>query len=171
MKTFLIALRSLVYMTGFVFLWSWVALTVRPFDRAIGIALPAETKFLGIVLMVAGGVLALTCAGIFIERGRGTPAIFDAPRNFVALGLYKCVRNPMYLGAMIVLIGFGLYHHSPSILLFSLLWFFFVHLFVVLYEEPALNQKFGSTYEAYCKAVPRWIPKLQPLRSTHEANH
>ena len=59
--------------------------------------------------------------GIFVVRGRGTPAVFDAPREFVVVGPYKYVRNPMYIGALTLLIGFGLYQHSISILVFSLL--------------------------------------------------
>ncbi len=162
MKTFLIALRSLVYMTGFVFLWSWVALTVRPFDRAIGFSLPPEARFLGVGLMVAGGVLALTCAGNFVFRGRGTPAPFDAPRQFVALGPYKYVRNPMYIGALTLLAGSGLYLHSISILLLAMVLFVFAHLFVVFYEEPDLEERFGPTYADYRKEVPRWMPRWRP---------
>ncbi len=161
MKTFLIALRSLVYMTGFVFLWSWVALAVRPFDRAIGFSLPPEARFLGVVLMVAGGVLALTCAGNFVIRGRGTPAPFDAPRQFVALGPYQYVRNPMYIGALTLLVGFGHYVNSIPILLLAMALFVFAHLFVVFYEEPNLQERFGPTYADYCKEVPRWIPTWQ----------
>ncbi len=159
MKTLFIALRSLVYMAGFVLLWGWIALGVRSFDRSLGVSLPAWAAILGIIFMVAGGILALICAGVFIARGRGTPAPFDAPREFVALGPYKYVRNPMYIGAWIVLIGFGLYQQSVSILLFCLVWPVLVHLFVVYFEEPNLENQFGATYQNYCKAVPRWIPR------------
>lgn len=159
MKTLFITLRALVYMTGFVLFWGWIALSVREFDRSFGASLPAWTETLGIIFMPVGGILALACAGVFIARGRGTPAPFDAPKEFVAVGPYKYARNPMYVGALVLLIGFGLYLHSISILLLCVVLFLLVNLFVVFFEEPNLSGKFGATYEAYCKAVPRWIPK------------
>ncbi len=163
MKTLFIALKALSFMTGFVFLWGCVALRVRVWDRAWGVSLPAWTATPGILLIVTGGILALTCVGTFVVRGRGTPAPFDAPVEFVAVGPYKHVRNPMYLGGLTALLGFGLYEHSPSIMLFSLPWLFFAHLFVIFYEEPTLRRKFSATYEAYCKEVPRWIPKFNAV--------
>ncbi len=106
--------------------------------------MPAWTETLGIIFMPVGGMLALSCAAVFIARGRGTPAPFDAPEEFVAAGPYKYVRNPMYIGALVLLIGFGLYLHSISILLLSLVVFLLVGLFVVYFEEPNLSRKFGA---------------------------
>ncbi len=159
MKTAFIALRALLYLTGLVFLWAWVALRLRAYDRNFAIVLPAWTQVLGVILMALGGTLALACVGTFIVRGRGTPAVFDAPRDFVAAGPYKHVRNPMYIGGWSVLVGFGLLLNSLSVLLLSLTWLLFFHGVVVLYEEPQLRNKFGATYEDYCNTVHRWIPK------------
>ena len=159
MRTFFVALRALVFVVAFVFLWSWLALGVRTFDHTIGILLPAWTRIPGMVLMGAGGILALVCVGLFIVCGRGTPAIFDAPRAFVAVGPYRYVRNPMYIGALMVLTGFGLSERSLSIIVFSLLWLIIIQLFVVYFEEPGLKERFGASYGEYCKAVPRWIPR------------
>lgn len=160
MRTLFDALRALVYVTGFVFLWGWIALGVREYDLSLGIALPAWTEQLGIFFMLVGGMLALLCAGTFVVRGRGTPAPFDAPKRFVAVGPYRYVRNPMYIGAGVVLCGFGLYLHSFSVLLMTLAALFLAHLFVILYEEPNLREKFGRDYEDYCSSVPRWIPRV-----------
>jgi len=157
----LITLRAVIYMTGFVLLWGWVAIRVHAFDRGLGVPLPLATRILGVIFMGLGGILAVTCAGVFVAQGRGTPAPFDAPRNFVAVGPYRCVRNPMYIGALSVLVGFGLYESSVSILLLSLVVFALVHLFVVVYEEPGLKARFGVTYSQYCAGVPRWIPHLR----------
>lgn len=154
------ALRALVYMTGFIFLWGWMAMGVRRYDPELGIALPAWTQTLGIPFMLIGGILVLLCAGAFVIWGRGTPAPFDAPREFVALGPYRCVRNPMYIGGGILLSGLGLYERSPSILLLSLLGLLLAHLFVVFYEEPTLRDRFGPTYVNYCARVARWIPRV-----------
>ena|SRR5215469_4820147 len=114
MRTLFDALRALVYVAGFVFFWGWMALGVRKYDPRLGIVLPGWTNKLGISLMFIGGLLALLCAGTFVVRGRGTPAPFDAPRRFVAVGPYKYVRNPMYIGGAIVLCGLGLYLQSQD---------------------------------------------------------
>ena len=159
MKTLFLALRSVIYMSGFLLLFAWIALRVRVFDLRFGITLPAATKIPGIILGSLGAILVLACASVFISRGRGTPAIFDAPRAFVAIGPYRYVRNPMYIGGLALLLGFGLYERSISILLLALLLFALVHLFVLHYEEPTLTRKFGSSYQEYLRAVCRWIPR------------
>ena len=159
MQTIFIALRTLIYVPGFIFLFGWVALGVHAFDPNIGIVLPVWTRVLGIIVMIAGSVLVLICVGVFVARGRGTPAIFDPPQEFVALGPYKYVRNPMYVGGFILLIGFGLYHHSVSILTLALLLAFLFHLFVLWVEEPGLEQRFGFSYRDYKNSVNRWLPK------------
>jgi protein-S-isoprenylcysteine O-methyltransferase Ste14 len=159
MKTLFLALRSVIYMTGFLLFFGWIALRVRAFDQRFGVALPAAAETPGVVLEVLGAILVLACAGVFISRGRGTPAIFDAPRVFVAIGPYQSVRNPMYIGGLMLLIGFGLWERSISILFLTLLLFPLVHLFVLFYEEPTLTRRFGSSYQEYRRTVRRWIPR------------
>src|SRR6267154_3718582 len=123
MKTLLIALRATIFGTGFILLWGWVALSLhRRYDTTLGLALPAWTRILGITLITTGGILALACVATFVTRGQGTPAPFDPPRKFVVAGPYKFVRNPMYIGGFIVLLGFGLFERSPAILFFALPW-------------------------------------------------
>ena len=97
-------------------------------------------------------------------RGRGTPAIFDAPRRFVAVGPYKYVRNPMYLSAIATFLGFGLYARSLAVLAFAGAWFLMIHLFVVFIEEPGLRRRFGGTYDAYVYRVRRWMPVVAGAR-------
>ena len=159
MRTFFIAFRALIFATVFVFLWGWLALQARAFDLRIGLTLPEWVAMPGVVVMTIGAILALSCVGVFVVRGRGAPAVFDAPRAFVAVGPYRWVRNPMYLGGWAMLLGFALYQRSLSILLFGLAWIFVVHLFVVYVEEPGLRKKFGETYDDYCKATHRWMPR------------
>ena len=168
MRAALDALRTLVYATGFTLFWGWIALRVRSYDADLGIVLPHWTRGFGIPLMVIGGIVALTCAGTFVVVGQGTPAPFDAPRRFVAVGPYKYVRNPMYVGGLIVFFGFGLYLRSFSVLLLSFGVFLLLHLFVTLYEEPNLRNRFGLSYEDYCRHVNRWIPRLPPAKSGPE---
>ena len=163
MKRLWTAMRALVYTGLFVWLWGWVALSLRPYDERLGGALGAWAVPLGWVVIAAGAALAASCISVFILRGRGTPAPFDAPRQVVAAGPYGLVRNPMYLGGFLVLSGFGLVQRSPAIAIFSALWLLVVHLAVVCLEEPDLRRKFGSSYEDYRRAVPRWLPR-RPAR-------
>jgi protein-S-isoprenylcysteine O-methyltransferase Ste14 len=159
METVFVALRAVTVMSAFVLLWGWVAWSLRPLDARLGLSLPEWAPVPGLALIVLGAALALTCAALFVVKGRGTPAPFDAPRRFVAAGPYRHVRNPMYLGAFLVLAGAALSVRSPSILMFSAVWLLPAHLFVILYEEPTLRRKFGASYDEYCRAVPRWVPR------------
>ncbi|MFI5127656.1 MAG: methyltransferase family protein, partial [Candidatus Acidiferrales bacterium] len=72
----------------------------------------------------------------------------------------RYVRNPMYIGGFFLLLGLGLYLRSPAIVLMVAAIILTCHLLVVLYEEPTLRRKFGETYQAYCAAVGRWLPRL-----------
>lgn len=171
MRAALDAIRTLVYASGFALFWGWIALRVRPYDNNLGITLPDWARGFGIPLMLLGGIVALTCAGTFVVVGQGTPAPFDAPRRFVAVGPYKYVRNPMYIGALIVLFGFGLYLRSLSVLVLPFGVLLLAHLFVILYEEPNLRNRFGLSYEDYCRHVNRWIPRLPPAKSKHETEN
>ena len=156
----LIALRSALFACGFLWLWTWVALGLRRFDLPLGGPLAGWTYSLGLALLALGGVVVAWCIGAFVVRGRGTPALFDAPRRLVAVGPYRRARNPMYIGAALLLLGLGLDQRSPAIVLFVPAWLLLVHLLVILYEEPTLRRKFGRDYDMYCQRTPRWIPRL-----------
>lgn len=149
-------LRGLVYSAAFVGLWVWLASYVRRFDARIPLSLPTWLVPLGAVLACAGGFVAAACIVTFVTIGRGTPAPFDPPREFVASGPYRYVRNPMYLGAAGVILGAGLYLSSPSIVLLAPAFLLLMHLFVVLHEEAALTSRFGDSYLRYKANVHRW---------------
>lgn len=153
-------LRAFVYGTGFVLLWGWLALSVRRFDRLLHVELPGWLREVGAGLMALGGVVALSCIAVFAVRGRGTPAPFDPPREFVVIGPYRRVRNPMYVGALVVLAGFGLWHRSLAMTLFPVVAWLIVHAFVVLVEEPGLERRFGDSYRDYKRRVRRWVPTI-----------
>jgi protein-S-isoprenylcysteine O-methyltransferase Ste14 len=159
MRTLFVAVRALFFATLFVWLWAWVALSVRVYDRRYGLALPLATEAAGAALMAAGALLVAACLLAFIVRGQGTPAPFDPPEVFVAVGPYRYVRNPMYLGAWLLLTGGGLLLRSGAMLAFAFVWIFGVHLFVIALEEPGLRRRFGARYEDYCRQVHRWIPR------------
>ncbi|MEE9207502.1 MAG: isoprenylcysteine carboxylmethyltransferase family protein [Gemmatimonadota bacterium] len=159
-----IALRALVYLMLLGSLFGLVALSLRDMDTQLGAQLPAGMRTMGASVMAAGAVLALWCAFIFVARGEGTPAPFDPPRRFVVRGPYRWVRNPMVIGVLAVMLGFGLWNLSVSIVLFSAVVAVCIGLFVILVEEPGLSARFGSEYEDYRASVSRWIPRKPPSR-------
>ena len=152
------ALRAVVYATVFILLWSLLAAGVTRLDPVPPIVFPSWMPVAGVAAMIAGGVLVLWCAVLFVSRGRGTPAPFDPPRQFVAAGPYRVVRNPMYIGALAVLAGSGLYVGSVSILILSIIAAALFHALVVLVEEPGLTARFGDSYLSYRASVGRWLP-------------
>jgi protein-S-isoprenylcysteine O-methyltransferase Ste14 len=121
----------------------------------------------------AGGVLiALGAAGIldsfarFALEGVGTPAPVFPTRHLVITGMYRYVRNPIYIAVVSAILGQALLFGNVGLLEYGgLVWLGF-HLFVLLYEEPTLRASFGSEYRAFCTAVPRWIPRLTPMWDT-----
>ena len=128
-----------------------------------GISQPAAIGIwqdVGMLLGVCGAALALTCVLTFVSVGRGTPAPFDPPRRLVIQGPYRFVRNPMYLGAGFSLTGAALFYQSVRLLGYACAFLVIAHLFVVMYEEPTLRRIFDGGYQAYCRRVGRWWPKL-----------
>jgi protein-S-isoprenylcysteine O-methyltransferase Ste14 len=162
-------LRGLVYSAAFVWLWTWLAIQVRPLDARISVSLPPWLRLPGFVLAGAGALLAGTCIATFVGRGRGSPAPFDPPSEFVASGPYRYVRNPMYVGGTGVLLGAGLALGSPAIVLLAVAFLLTMHLFVVLHEEPTLAARFGASYQQYRSSVHRWLvrrPRPSAIRAT-----
>ena len=142
-----IALRSIIYVPLFLLAWGSVALFCRRLDKYIPLRIPSWLVAPGVVLFLAGAALALSTIGLFILEGRGTPAVFDPPTRFVPLGPYKLFRNPMYIGGVSMLLGWGLYLTSVAMALYALGAFLLIHTFVVFAEEPGLRKRFGQEYE------------------------
>jgi protein-S-isoprenylcysteine O-methyltransferase Ste14 len=162
----LVVLRAALYSSGFVLLWAWLAFMVQPLDAGLRFTLPVWARPLGWTLAVAGALLCLWCISTFATRGRGTPAPFDPPREFVAVGPYRYVRNPMYIGGFGVLFGAGLALQSPSISGLAVVFLLLVHFLVLLYEEPVLTSRFGDSYRYYKASVHRWIPRFSQKTAT-----
>jgi protein-S-isoprenylcysteine O-methyltransferase Ste14 len=141
----------LVYLPARLLSWSGI---VRP-------ATIAAPQVAGTVLGVVGAAVALWCILTFATIGKGTPAPFDPPRRLVIRGPYRFVRNPMYIGAGLALASAALFYESLPLLGYAALFFLVTHTFVVLYEEPTLRRTFGPDYEAYCRQVQRWLPRVR----------
>src|SRR5882724_5694105 len=143
----------------------WVPYRIRQGTRApdVHVASAVESG-LGYFLLIAGAAIYLWCAWDFSVKGMGTPAPIDAPKNLVINGLYRFVRNPMYVGVFLLVASRAIFFWSFPIVLYLALVATSVQLFIVLYEEPHLRKIFGEQYLDYCKRVPRWIPRLRPAQ-------
>jgi protein-S-isoprenylcysteine O-methyltransferase Ste14 len=166
MERLFVALRAIVYAGSFVLLWGWVAIQVRTYDRHFQVGFPQWVIVTGVGVASLGAILSLLCIVMFIVHGRGTPVPFDAPRRLVAAGPYRYVRNPMYLGGYLVLLGAGLFLGSVAIMLLSFGFLLLFHFFVMYVEEPNLQERFGRSYREYRRHVNRWIPHTTPFSSS-----
>jgi protein-S-isoprenylcysteine O-methyltransferase Ste14 len=115
-------------------------------------------RYLGALPILIGLAAYFWCAWDFTFAGGGTPAPIDPPKKLVVRGLYRYVRNPMYVGILSILLGEAFLFASQRVFEYAVVAFTFFFLFVVFYEEPILRQKFGESYRQYCKNVSRWIP-------------
>jgi protein-S-isoprenylcysteine O-methyltransferase Ste14 len=117
-------------------------------------------RFVGAALLTVGVVVLLDSFLRFALQGIGTPAPVFPTRHLVVSGLYRYVRNPMYVAVEITILGQGLIFGNLWLLAYGGLVFLLFHLFVLFYEEPTLKATYGSEYESFCAQVPRWIPHV-----------
>jgi protein-S-isoprenylcysteine O-methyltransferase Ste14 len=122
------------------------------------------TRAVGIPLIIAGLPGLVDSFARFALQGLGTPAPIAPPQRLVVTGLYRYVRNPMYVAIVSVTLGQALLFGDLRLLAYAALFWLACHVFVLVYEEPALRRKFGAEYEAFCAAVPRWMPRVTPWR-------
>ena len=119
-------------------------------------------SYLAFPLWGIGIIILLWSFWNFLHEGRGTPAPIDPPKELVATGFYRYVRNPMYVGILAAILGHFLWFGYWNLLIYEAVVFLAFHTFVTIYEEPTLKIKFGAAYEDYLRNVPRWIPRLRP---------
>jgi protein-S-isoprenylcysteine O-methyltransferase Ste14 len=115
----------------------------------------------GWALLVPGFCLLLWCVRDFYVSGRGTLAPWDPPRRLVIVGLYRRVRNPMYVSVLTLLLGWSLAAGSVRVAGYAAVVVLIFHLRVIYYEEPHLRKLFGAEWTAYAASVPRWLPRLR----------
>ena len=116
---------------------------------------------LALVSLILGFSILLRCIWDFAVLGGGTLAPVDPPKDLVVRGLYRYVRNPMYVGVLLILFSEAWLFDSRALLFYAGGAFVVVHSFVLIYEEPHLRRKFGDAYVSYCATVHRWLPKRQ----------
>jgi protein-S-isoprenylcysteine O-methyltransferase Ste14/uncharacterized protein YndB with AHSA1/START domain len=127
-------------------------------------ATAASLAWPAVAVIAVGVALYVSCVWVFAVVGGGTPGVWDPPRRVVAVGPYRRVRNPIYLSAMLIVLGEAWLFRSTALLVYAVALAVAFQLLVVAYEEPRLRAKFGDQYESYRGTVPRWIPGLRTTR-------
>lgn len=135
-------------------LLSWSGQEYFELLRPIGLM-----EVLSLLAALVGLAMIVWVAYTFVAKGRGTPSPFDPPRQFVAQGLFRYVRNPMYLGMLLVLVSEALFFRSSAVALYAAGAWAAAQTFLVVFEEPQLEQRFGEPYRQYLSSTPRWIPR------------
>jgi protein-S-isoprenylcysteine O-methyltransferase Ste14 len=155
-----LALRSLLwtlllpgFFAGWV-PWRYFALNRVTFDPS------SAAHVIGVVSVGVGALLLAGCIYEFARSGRGTLSPLDPPHHLVVRGLYRYVRNPMYLSVTMIVLGEVLLTRSTALAMYWVVWFISANLFVMGYEEPTLRHEFGAEYDEYCRQVGRWVPRL-----------
>lgn len=121
-------------------------------------------RWVGLALILAGIAILFEAFARFAWHGLGTPAPVFPTKRLVITGFYRHVRNPMYCAVTAMIFGEGLLLGNANLIRYGVgVWLAFFVL-VLVYEEPTLRRTYGGEYEAFCNAVPRWIPRLRPWR-------
>jgi protein-S-isoprenylcysteine O-methyltransferase Ste14 len=125
---------------------------------------PVPLLILGWLLIAAGLAALLHSFARFVIEGRGTPAPVAPTERLVVGGLYRYVRNPMYVAVAALIVGQALVLGRPGLLLYALVFFLMTSAFARFYEEPVLRERYGSQFEEYRRAVPAWVPRRRAFR-------
>jgi protein-S-isoprenylcysteine O-methyltransferase Ste14 len=136
-----------------------------------------QPPFFGLIMFRLAGIVVFTIGAVglldsfvrFAVQGIGTPAPVFPTRHLVVSGLYRHVRNPMYVAVVSTIVGQALIFGDVRLLAYGGLVWLLCHLFVLLYEEPTLLATFGSDYRRFCAEVPRWVPRLRPSKGRRDA--
>jgi protein-S-isoprenylcysteine O-methyltransferase Ste14 len=155
-------LKTILYMGGMHGFFTYyipyliVSMDDRYFDAGM-------VSYIAIPLWILGTSIIVWCSVDMVRKGRGTPAHVDPPKKLIVNGLYRYVRNPIYVGALLVQLGVILWWGSGMMIVYFLFFTLAYQILIVLIEEPILRHMFGEEYLAYCRQVPRWIPTLNSL--------
>jgi protein-S-isoprenylcysteine O-methyltransferase Ste14 len=140
----------------------WIPWMITSWRRQPPLLGGAASRWLGYALAAVGSISVVECFVRFALKGLGTPAPGAPAEHLVVSGLYRYVRNPMYAGVLAAIVGQALLFGSLLLLGYAALVWMFFFAFVVLYEEPHLQQRFGSAYMDYRASVRRWLPRITP---------
>jgi protein-S-isoprenylcysteine O-methyltransferase Ste14 len=162
---------------SFVFFWiapamvagyvPWLLTRWRVEAPLLGVA---AGRPLGYLFVILGAAAVVESFGRFALKGLGTPAPIAPTTHLVVSGLYRYVRNPMYVGVLAVALGQALILGRAVLVSYTVLLWAAFFAFVVLYEEPALQRRFGASYTEYRANVRRWVPRLTPWEGARPAD-
>jgi protein-S-isoprenylcysteine O-methyltransferase Ste14 len=117
--------------------------------------------WLGLLCLILGAGIYFCTAWEFAVRGLGTPAPIAPTKFLVVGGLHRFVRNPMYFGVALFIMGEAALFRDVHLVEYAVVMLLIANVFVMLYEEPTLRRQFGESYEEYRRTVPRWIPHFR----------
>jgi protein-S-isoprenylcysteine O-methyltransferase Ste14 len=148
-------------LVGFAFLSLWFWLLPQWLGLKVDLGGASAVRLIAAVPAILGFAVALRCIWDFGATGHGTPAPVLPPSNLVVVGFYRYVRNPMYVGFFTGWAGLWIIFGRANVyaIVTALLVIAGIHLFVIFYEEPTLQKKFGEDYRLYCNNVNRWLPR------------
>jgi protein-S-isoprenylcysteine O-methyltransferase Ste14 len=126
----------------------------------------SAVPWIGVALILAGVAIVVEAFARFAWQGLGTPAPVFPTQRLVVTGLYRHVRNPIYIAVFTIILGQALFFGNIRLAAYGVAVWLAFHLFVLAYEEPTLHRAYGDEYEAFRATVPRWIPRLRPFRPT-----
>ena len=124
----------------------------------------AALRWAGFAAIVTGAAVLLESFFRFAWTGLGTPSPVAPTRRLIVTGLYRFVRNPIYVAAIAMILGQALWFGNLGLLVYAAAVAIAFHLFVIVYEEPTLRRQFPADYSIYLRHVGRWIPRLRPWR-------
>jgi len=128
-------------------------------------------RYFGILPIAIGTITYFLCSYAFVFSGKGTPIHSAPPKKIVIKGLYRHVRNPIYMAHFLVLTGETLLFQSKGLFIYLLIMFGIINISLMVSEEPGLRKRFGEPYIQYCKSVGRWIPRLTPYQGEDTKSH
>lgn len=153
------AVKTVLYMAGmhgfftYYLPWQLTSYDVWRFNSGL-------LRWVALPLWLIGTIIILRCTVDMIHMGRGTPAHLDPPQTLIVTGLYRYVRNPIYLGSLLIQSATILWFGCVLLILYVLFFIIAYQTLIVVFEEPALQKMFGAAYNEYRNEVPRWIPRL-----------
>lgn len=153
-------LKTFLFVFIVLFVAAYIPYKIVTAESHTVIAAIGRFHSIGYFLIASGAIGYLACFWNFIVDAKGSPIPGDT-QDLIVRGLYRYVRNPIYISANLIFAGEALLFQSLEMIYYLLGWIVVFHIVVVFVEEPFLRDKFGDTYEQYCKSVRRWIPRLK----------
>lgn len=147
------------------FIKAVAAFLVLPFSVAFLIPIfigypyssPSGSKIIAVPVLILGSLILVHCIERFYSEGKGTLAPWSPPKHLVVTGLYRYSRNPMYLGVLMVILGWSIFFHSIAILVYAMVVFIAFHLRITTYEEIQMKKLFPKEWKQYAADTFRWI--------------